>query len=204
MRLLLLIPVLLQLSVIHASEYRFHIPDKPLLYPVYASAYTHNKPAYSKGVRMGALGANLKAGSEYNSVAADWSFLPLGTVFRIKGHNSTRFVVDDHLPSVEGKPIVTIYCETHKKKEQWKPRQVEIEVIRIGDYRASYRSLRPRAEKEPYCYSMAARIYNRLHGLPGEDGYWVRVNTSAIKAADLPKSDPNVNPLEKPPALFPR
>jgi hypothetical protein len=43
---------------------------------------------------------------------------------------------------------------------EWGARKVEIEILRVGDYRASYMILRDRA-RWPHCYTMAKKIFDR-------------------------------------------
>lgn len=156
----LLLAVLLTSPVLASPKFNFYIPEKPLLMNVRATAYTHTEPDHIVYGRLSAYGNYLKATEEYHSAAADWSFLPMGTVFRIKGYGPTLFVVDDYGSALTGKETVDLYFETYAEMNQWGARKVEIEVLRIGDYRASYMILRERA-RWPHCYEMAKRIYDR-------------------------------------------
>lgn len=142
-----------------APNYNFQVLEKPLQTEITTVAYSHNQPLYLKGLRRGALGTYLRNSVEYTSAAADWSFLPLGTVFTIDDFGGTRFVVDDHGADISGKRAVKIYFDTVEKKKEWGMRRVTISIIRMGDEKVSYAKLREAAVEKPHCYQMAQRIY---------------------------------------------
>lgn len=124
--------------------------------------YSHEKPPYMKGTRMGANGTQLKTGQKYNSAAADWSVLPLGSVFKVPGYGNTYFVVDDHLPELVGKTAVKIYFDKPKDAQnagsQWK----EIEILRVGDFKNAYLKLREQSSSQRSSYLMAQAIFQKF------------------------------------------
>ena len=142
------------------DKFEFRILKEPLLLNVRATAYTHTEPDHLRYGKLSAYGSYLRTGEKYHSAAADWSFLPIGTVFRIKGYGPTHFVVDDYGSALTGRSTVDIYFETEEEMHRWGARRVQIEVLRIGDYRASYMILRERTQFR-HCYEMAKRIYDR-------------------------------------------
>jgi 3D (Asp-Asp-Asp) domain-containing protein len=148
-------------------KFDFKVLSEPLVMPVRATAYTHTEPDHIAYGRLSAYGNYLKTGEAYHSVAADWSFLPVGSVFRIKGYGPTIFVVDDYGSALTGKDTVDLYFETPEEMNQWGARNVEIEILRIGDFRKSYLILRERA-RWPHCYVMAKQIYDRYQKLAEE------------------------------------
>lgn len=151
-----------------SPNYHFRVLDKPLVLEVRATAYTHTESDHLAYGKLSAYGNVLRSGERYNSAAADWSFLPIGTVFRIRGHGPTYFVVDDYGSALTGKGVVDLYFETTEEMNRWGARKVEIEILRVGDYRASYRILLDRIRYR-HCYQMAKRIYDRYQKLSQAD-----------------------------------
>ena len=161
-RLLLTCSLCLTLDHLDAEDkFTYQVLKEPLTIPVRATAYTHTEPDHLRYGKLSAYGSSLQTGEAYHSAAADWSFLPLGTVFQIEEFGSTYFVVDDYGSALTGKGTVDIYFETQKEMNEWGARQIEIKVLRIGDFRASYMILRERAGF-PHCYEMAKRIYDQF------------------------------------------
>ena len=140
-------------------EFNYQVLETPVKMNVRATAYTHTELDHLVYGRRSAYGNYLQATEEYNSAAADWSFLPIGTVFRIKGI-PTMFVIDDYGSALINKNTVDLYFETQAEMHQWGAKMVDIEILRIGDFRQSYLILLDRI-RWPHCYSMAKRIYDR-------------------------------------------
>lgn len=151
-----------------SPNYSFRVLEKPLVLEVRATAYTHTEADHLAYGKLSAYGNVLRSGEEYNSAAADWSFLPMGTVFRIKGYGPTYFVVDDYGSALTGKGVVDLYFETAEEMNRWGARKVEIEILRVGDYRASYKILLDRIRYR-HCYQMAKSIYDRYQELTQSD-----------------------------------
>jgi len=123
---------------------------------VRATAYTHTEPDHLPYGKKSALGTELRFTKEYHSAAADWSFFPLGTVFRIRGYDRL-FVVDDYGSALVGKPTVDIYFDTMAGMKRWGARQVWIEVVRFGSFHESRKILAARAN-HAHCRAMLARM----------------------------------------------
>lgn len=127
------------------------------------SGYSHQQPIYLKGQRIGAYGTVLKDSVNYRSAAADWSVLPLGTVFQIKGDvSNTRFIVDDHLPELVGTSHVKIYFGKPKEAKDWGKQTLELQILRKGKYKESYLILQKAAGRDPYSYTMANTILKQF------------------------------------------
>lgn len=142
------------------KKFQFSVLEEPVEMKVRTTAYTHTEPDHIIYGKLSAYGSYLQASEAYTSAAADWSFLPIGTVFRIKNYGPTLFVIDDYGSALTGKETVDLYFETQAEMNRWGARNVEIEILRLGDYRASYMILRERAHW-PHCYAMAKKIYDR-------------------------------------------
>ncbi len=131
--------------------------QKPVLkMRVRTTAYTHTEADHLKYGNKTALGTVLRYTPEYHSAAADWSFFPLGTKFRIKGYNRI-FVVDDYGKALVGKPTIDIYFTTKKWMNNWGVRHVDIEVIEFGSFHESRKILAGRGTY-PHCLAMLARM----------------------------------------------
>lgn len=156
-----LLSIILFCSSLEAEpkKFNFQVLQNPMKMNVRATAYTHTELDHLIYGRRSAYGSYLQSSEKYTSAAADWSFLPLGTVFRIKG-NPTIFVIDDYGSALINKNTVDLYFKTHAEMNQWGARKVEIEILRVGDFRQSYLILRDRC-RWPHCYAMAKRIYER-------------------------------------------
>ena len=105
-----------------------------------------------------ALGTHLRYSPEYHSVAADWSRFPLGTKFRMKGHDRL-FVVDDYGKALVGGATIDIYFPTKERMNNWGLRWVDIEVVEFGNFHESRKILAARATY-PHCREMLATMTN--------------------------------------------
>jgi 3D (Asp-Asp-Asp) domain-containing protein len=123
---------------------------------VRATAYTHTEPDHIPYGKKSALGTELRFDPASHTAAADWSFFPLGTVFRIRGYDRV-FVVEDYGRALVGKPTVDIYFDTMEGMRKWGARQVWIEVVRFGSFHESRKILAARAN-HAHCRAMLARM----------------------------------------------
>jgi 3D (Asp-Asp-Asp) domain-containing protein len=123
---------------------------------VRTTAYTHTESDHIKYGTLTALGTHLRYSPEYHSVAADWSRFPLGTKFRMKGHNRL-FVVDDYGKALVGGATIDIYFPTKERMNHWGVRWVDIEVVEFGNFHESRKILAARANY-PHCREMLATM----------------------------------------------
>lgn len=123
---------------------------------VRATAYTHTEPDHIPYGKKSALGTELRFDPASHTAAADWSFFPLGTVFRIRGYDRV-FVVEDYGSALVGKPTIDIYFDTEEGMRRWGARQVWIEVVRFGSFHESRKILAARAN-HAHCRAMLARM----------------------------------------------
>ncbi|MDF1740914.1 MAG: 3D domain-containing protein [Verrucomicrobiales bacterium] len=130
---------------------------EPLLtFKVRTTAYTHSESDHVTYGNKTALGTVLRYTPEYHSAAADWSYFPLGTKFKIKGYDRL-FVVDDYGSALVGKPTLDIYFTTKKWMNNWGVRHVEVEVIEFGSFHESRKILAGRGTY-PHCLAMLRRM----------------------------------------------
>jgi 3D (Asp-Asp-Asp) domain-containing protein len=119
--------------------------------------------AYSdKENEMGGIYRNLSASGRplkygrLRSAAADWSHMPMGTLFRIKGLPYV-YEVDDYGSSLVGTKTIDLYKPDLQTMRAWGTRRVDIEVIREGSYARSLEILKGRM-KAPHVRQMVHSI----------------------------------------------
>ncbi len=123
---------------------------------VRTTAYTCSEDDHIEYGSKNATGTNLRYSDKVRSAAADWSFYPVGTVFRIKGM-SQLFVVDDYGSALTGTGTIDIYKPCKDYMNQWGRRNVEISVVQWGSFTRSAEILKGRT-KYSHCAQMLANI----------------------------------------------
>ena len=123
--------------------------------------------AYSdKENEMGGIYKNLSAAGRplkygrLRSAAADWSHMPMGTLFRIKGLPYI-YEVDDYGSELVGTDTIDLYKPDLATMHAWGTRNVDIEVIREGSYAKSLEILKGRL-KAPHVRQMANSISSKV------------------------------------------
>lgn len=106
---------------------------------VRTTAYTHTEP----GGRSNAIGGTLRFGGAVQSAASDWSWMPLGTRFRML-QNGRVYVIEDYGSALVGRQTVDIYMPTRKTMRDWGVRHVDIEILEWGSPAMSLKLLQPR------------------------------------------------------------
>jgi len=94
---------------------------------VRTTAYTHTEAG---GVNN-AVGSRLRFGGDVSSASADWSWLPVGTRFRVE-ENGRTYVVEDYGSGLIGKKTVDLYMPTMSMMRAWGVRNVTIEILEWG------------------------------------------------------------------------
>jgi 3D (Asp-Asp-Asp) domain-containing protein len=105
------------------------------------TAYTHTEA----GGRNNAIGTRLRygGGNEF-SAASDWSWMPLGTRFKML--DSPRvYVIEDYGSALIGRQTVDLYMPTRSEMNKWGVRNVEIEILEWGSKAMSLKLLAPRS-----------------------------------------------------------
>lgn len=128
---------------------------------VRTTAYTCSEDDHIQYGSNNAIGTQLKFTNRVRSAAADWSFYPLGTVFKIKGE-SQLYVVDDYGSALTGTGTIDIYKPTRDWMNAWGRRNVEIAVVQWGSLERSAEVLSKRT-KFAHCRQMYVNI-QRLRG----------------------------------------
>lgn len=123
---------------------------------VRTTAYTSTESDHLIYGDKNATGTVLRYNNRVRSAAADWSFYPVGTTFRIKGL-PYLYVVDDYGSALLGTGTVDIYKPTKEIMAQWGRRNVEITVVQWGSFTRSAELLSKRTSYD-HCRKMLANI----------------------------------------------
>lgn len=123
---------------------------------VRTTAYTCSESDHLIYGNKNATGTALRYNDRVRSAAADWSFYPVGTTFRIKGL-PYLYVVDDYGSALLGTGTVDIYTPTKDIMNLWATRTVEMTVVQWGSMTRSAELLSKRTSYD-HCRKMLANI----------------------------------------------
>lgn len=104
------------------------------------TAYTHSEDDHVKWGKKTASGSDLRYEKTYTSAATDWSWLPLGTEFRIKGTNR-HYVVDDYGSALVNKKTIDLYFPSRTMMNQFGMGHFDIVITKHGSYEKSKKRL---------------------------------------------------------------
>lgn len=130
---------------------------------VRTTAYTCSEDDHLIYGSKNAIGSTLRYNDRVRSAAADWSFYPVGTTFRIKGL-PYLYVVDDYGSALLGTGTIDIYKPSKDIMNQWGRRNVEITVVQWGSMARSSEILAQRT-KYDHCRQMLANIIRQSPSL---------------------------------------
>ena len=123
---------------------------------VRTTAYTCSEDDHLIYGDKNATGTTLRYNDRVRSAAADWSFYPVGTTFRIKGL-PYLYVVDDYGSALLGTGTIDIYKPSKDIMNQWGTRTVEMTVVQWGSMTRSAELLSKRTSYD-HCKKMLANI----------------------------------------------
>ncbi len=123
---------------------------------VRTTAYTCSEDDHLIYGNKNATGTPLRYTNRVRSAAADWSFYPVGTTFRIKGL-PYLYVIDDYGSALTGTGTVDLYKPNKDVMNLWGRRNVEITIVQWGSFTRSAEILRQRT-KHAHCAQMLANI----------------------------------------------
>ncbi|RYD50593.1 MAG: hypothetical protein EOP83_23770 [Verrucomicrobiaceae bacterium] len=106
---------------------------------VRTTAYTHTEAGGSSN----AVGGRLRFGGAVSSAASDWSWLPLGTRFRMLS-DGREYVIEDYGSALVGRKTIDLYKPNRKAMNSWGVRNVEIEILEWGSRAMSLKLLQTR------------------------------------------------------------
>lgn len=123
---------------------------------VRTTAYTCSEDDHLIYGSKNATGTHLRYTNKVRSAAADWSFYPVGTTFRIKGL-PYLYVVDDYGSALTGTGTVDIYKPNKEIMNLWGRRTVELTIVQWGSFTRSAELLSQRTGFD-HCRKMLANI----------------------------------------------
>jgi 3D (Asp-Asp-Asp) domain-containing protein len=123
---------------------------------VRTTAYTCSEDDHLIYGNKNAAGTQLRYTNRVRSAAADWSFYPIGTTFRIKGL-PYLYVIDDYGSALTGTGTVDIYKPDKDTMALWGRRTVEMTIVQWGSPARSAELLSQRTKHE-HCRQMLANI----------------------------------------------
>ncbi len=138
--------------------------QKPEKVNIRVTAYCPQEKDHIKYKNQSAAGTNLVKG---RSIACDWSIYPVGTIIRF---NNNNFVVEDYgsyIMKDHRLPTIDLYVSNKREMRNWGVREVEAEIIQMGDYEKSAEILKSRL-KYRHCNKMfidiieKSNIYNNV------------------------------------------
>lgn len=132
---------------------------------VRTTAYTCSEDDHLIYGSKNATGTPLRYTNRVRSAAADWSFYPVGTTFRIKGL-PYLYVVDDYGSALTGTGTIDIYKPNKEIMNLWGRRNVEVTIVQWGSFNRSAELLSKRT-KFDHCRQMLANIIRQRPDLRG-------------------------------------
>ena len=123
---------------------------------VRTTAYTFTESDHLIYGNKNATGTVLRYNDRVRSAAADWSFYPVGTTFRIKGL-PYLYVVDDYGSALTGTGTIDIFTPTKDIMGEWGRRNIELTVVQWGSFTRSAELLCKRTGYD-HCRKMLANI----------------------------------------------
>jgi 3D (Asp-Asp-Asp) domain-containing protein len=123
---------------------------------VRTTAYTCSEDDHLIYGSKNATGTQLRYTNRVRSAAADWSFYPVGTTFRIKGL-PYLYVVDDYGSALTGTGTVDIYKPNKEIMNLWGTRKVEMTIVQWGSFTRSAELLSQRSGFD-HCKKMLSNI----------------------------------------------
>jgi 3D (Asp-Asp-Asp) domain-containing protein len=130
---------------------------------VRTTAYTSTENDHLIYGKKNATGTQLRYSNRVRSAAADWSFYPVGTTFRIKGL-PYLYVVDDYGSALAGTGTIDIYKPSQEVMKLWGSRNVELTIVQWGSFTRSAELLKQRTSFG-HCRQMLSNIIRQQPGL---------------------------------------
>lgn len=119
---------------------------------VRTTAYTQTEAGGSKN----AIGGPLHFGGKEYSAASDWSWLPLGTRFKMLS-NGREYIIEDYGSALVGRQTIDLFFTDRKSVRNWGVQQQEIEIVEWGSEAMSLKMLTPRC-RNGHVATMVAQL----------------------------------------------
>jgi 3D (Asp-Asp-Asp) domain-containing protein len=127
---------------------------------VRTTAYTQTEP----GGWANGIGGRLRYSMRDSSAASDWSWLPVGTRFRMCCTGRT-YIIEDYGTALIGRRTIDLFYPSRGLMRQWGCRNVEIEILEWGSARRSLEVLADR-RRHPQVRAMVASLTEQARGYP--------------------------------------
>jgi 3D (Asp-Asp-Asp) domain-containing protein len=127
---------------------------------VRTTAYTQTEP----GGWANAIGGRLRYNMTNSSAASDWSWLPVGTRFRMLSTGRV-YVIEDYGSALVGRRTIDLFCPSRRLMNQWGMRHVDIEILEWGSPRRSLEVLADR-RRHWHTRKMVASLSDQSRGFP--------------------------------------
>lgn len=135
---------------------------------VAANSFEVRTTAYTPHERNGggvysAMGNRLRYGNSLYSAASDWSWLPLGTVFKMRSNGRT-YVIEDYGSALVGRKTIDLFTPNGRLMRAWGVRHEAIEVLKLGSFDRSLAVLESRQRGAGHVRRMVAALRKRKAG----------------------------------------
>lgn len=127
---------------------------------VRTTAYTQSEP----GGWANGIGGRLRYNMTNSSAASDWSWLPVGTRFRMIC-TGRKYIIEDYGSALVGRRTIDLFYPSRRLMNQWGMRHVEIEILEWGSARKSLEILGHR-RRHRHCRAMVASLSQQARGYP--------------------------------------
>lgn len=145
-----LLPLVLALGLIGCTSTTKQASTKKRM-TVRTTAYTHTEA----GGANNAIGGRLRFGADQKSAASDWSWMPLGTRFKLLS-TGKEYIIEDYGSALVGRQTIDLYFPSKSHVRGWGVRQEEIEILEWGSEAMSLKLLAPRARNGHVATMVAA------------------------------------------------
>ena len=151
-----LLPLFLALALIGCAAPKRQVAKKDghtgRRMTVRTTAYTHTEAGGSRN----AIGGRLRFGGPQYSAASDWSWMPLGTRFKLLS-NGREYVIEDYGSALVGRQTIDLYFPSRGSMRAWGVRHEQIEILEWGSSAMSLKLLAPRT-RNGHVATMVAQL----------------------------------------------
>jgi 3D (Asp-Asp-Asp) domain-containing protein len=168
------LPLMLAVLLVGCASPKKPVAKAAKRMTVRTTAYTHTEA----GGGNNAIGSRLRFGGDVYSAASDWSWLPLGTRFRMV-ENGRTYVIEDYGSALVGRQTIDLYVPSMSEVRHWGVRNIDIDILEWGSKAMSLKLLKPRATHS-YIQTMVAELQKAV---PSESAS--ALPASALASASL-------------------
>jgi 3D (Asp-Asp-Asp) domain-containing protein len=151
-----LVPIILAVGLLGCATPKPHQAleeHQGSILTVRTTAYTQSEAGGKKNAVDGRL--HFGSGDEY-SAASDWSWLPLGTRFKLLS-TGQNYVIEDYGAALVGRQTIDLYFPHRSQVHGWGVRNEQIQILEWGSEAMSLKLLAPRC-KNSHVALMVAQL----------------------------------------------